>query len=262
MGGKRWLIDRGIIVPRLGEGSRYFEPFLGAGSMFFAIAPESAFLSDTNAELICAYRQISKSVEDVIDALETLSNDAETFRRVREASPKSNLDRAVRFLYLNRTAYAGMYRVNRAGRFNVPFGGYHDRRVCQPEILRSAASALNVASLSTVTYQSAVKAAGPGDFVYFDPPYDSRGTRELFSRYSSRIFTWPMHQRLATLATSLAERGVHVLVSNTAHPDVLKLYPRLHVQVVKRSTRLSRDPLRRGYTEEALFSSYPSVLAG
>lgn len=260
LGGKRWLIERRLNVPEIAPGATYFEPFVGAGSVFFALRPTLAVISDTNAELINTYRQVSRNVEKVIERLYLLPNNLETFEKVRSSRPSNQVERAVRFLYLNRTAYGGMYRVNARGEFNVPYGRYLDRRIAQPEVLRAASDVLRGADITTADFAKVLKHASPGDFVYLDPPYDSRGSRELFSRYTSKIFTWEMHERLATVARSLADSGVHVLISNTAHQDVADLYRDFEVRIVKRSTRLSSDPLRRGYVEEAIISSYAGAV--
>lgn len=260
LGGKRWLIDQGIRVPQLRDESTYYEPFLGAGSLFFALKPPRAVLTDINPELTTTFNVVRDAVEDVIGELDSFENTEETYLRVRAEMPNSEIGRAVRFIYLNRTAYGGMYRVNARGEFNVPYGRYDDRRICQPVVLREASKALSTAQISPSAFAEPVKRARLGDFVYFDPPYDSRSSRELFARYTNSAFTWEMHKELATIAVGLADRGVHVLVSNTAHPDVCDLYSDFHCNLVKRRTQLSSDPTRRGLVQEAVFASYPGAL--
>jgi DNA adenine methylase len=261
-GGKRWLLARGLRVPVLAEGAFYHEPFLGGGAFYFALLPERAILSDVNEELISTYRSVRSQHARLISELSTLLGDRSTFDRLRSQEGADRLSRAVRMIYLNRTAYGGIYRVNRAGHFNVPFGNYADRRICQPSVLTAASHALQPATLKVASFTTVRKSARSGDLAYFDPPYTAIDSKETFDRYHQRAFTWDMQQQLASVAEELAVKGVHVLVSNTAHPDIVQLYRGFTVTELKRQSQVSRDVLRRGLTTEALFSSYPNPIAG
>jgi DNA adenine methylase len=166
-GGKQWLAPTLSPYLRPPPGRSYFEPFLGGGAMFFAVDPRRAVVSDANAELIAAYCGVRDSVERVIDGLESLKNNERTYNRLKRAVPESRVDRAVRLIYLNKTAFNGIYRVNGSGGFNVPFGNYANPTICQAERLRAASQALRGASLRTCDFGTAIRAARARDVVYF-----------------------------------------------------------------------------------------------
>ena len=258
IGGKRWLVRHGVAVPVLRPGATYFEPFAGAGSLYFALAPEKAVLADVNRQLMWAYAGVRNHAESVIKRLEGMENTQSFFDQMKAANPRSPIDRAARFIYLNRTAYGGVYRVNQKGAFNVPFGNYSGRLICQADVLRACSKLLKSATLRCDPFDATVLAAQEGDFVYFDPPYtlEAASERSMFNRYHRRMFTWEMHQQLAESARVLSAKGVFVLVSNTAHPAVAELYGDFVTHTIKRRSQLSRDPLTRGYAEEALYANY------
>jgi DNA adenine methylase len=260
-GGKRWLIRLGINLPVVDDGATYFEPFLGAGSLYFALAPEKAELSDLNGSLIDAYRGLRVHLSAVVRELRQLSNDQRTFERVRAAKPSSLLEKTVRFIYLNRTAFGGLYRENKDGNFNVPFGHYVDRNICQESVLRDAARALRGARLQACSFLTSTRRAKAGDFVYLDPPYITNHQQNGFIRYNRRLFTWEQQVILATEAKRLADQGVHVLISNSAHEEVLALYDSFEVDVIGRKNQISRNPEYRGTYSEALIASFRGVLS-
>lgn len=260
-GGKRWLVQAGLSVPQIDDGAAYHEPFVGAGSLFFALRPRHALLSDVNPHLIDAYRGLRSSPRDVIAGLNAFSHDASTYKRVRLSNPRKVVDRAVRFIYLNRTAFAGIYRENRAGSFNVPYGNDPSRRVCQPEILRSAAAALRCASVRDADFIEATRSVEPGDLVYFDPPYITTHQNNGFLRYNRHLFTWEKQVELATEVRRLADLGAHVLVSNTSHEDVLNLYKDFMITNVQRKNQVSRNPAHRGFYQEAVIASFEGAIS-
>lgn len=259
-GGKRWLLRRGIRVPVLADDATYFEPFVGGGSLFFALKPRSAVLGDINRNLISAYRGLRARPGHVVSTLQGLANNKSTYRRLREWQPTGQVDRAVRLIYLNRTAFSGLYRENQAGKFNVPYGNYRDRHLCQEGVLRTAARQLRSASLSSGHFAEVASQAKSGDFVYFDPPYISGHQNNGFVRYNRNLFNWEHQEELASLARDLVSRGVHVLISNTAHEDLLALYKGFDISRVVRNSQVSPDPRFRGPTIEALVASYSGVL--
>lgn len=254
-GGKRWILPyvREILD---GRGfNTYIEPFLGGGAVYFGLRPDRAILSDVNPDLITTYRQVKKSPMVIIDRLKALTVDAPTYYRLREWEPTCDLDRAVRFLYLNRTAFAGMYRVNREGRFNVPFGGGQrtPEVLWKENLLLKASAALDNATILTGDFEAALFAAGAGDFVYCDPTYTVAHNNNGFVRYNERIFSWADQRRLARAADHAAKRGAMVLVSNAVHQEVRDLYPEACVHLLDRQTLLSPRPNKRGSTQEFLF---------
>ena len=258
-GGKRWIVPYVAEIVRSRSFNRYFEPFLGGGAVFFGLLPERAVLSDINSELIITYRQVRDSHEQLIDELKKIRVDASTYLRVRAETPSSDLDTAVRFLYLNRTAFAGMYRLNREGRFNVPYGG--GERTPDPlwrdNLLASASLALARAELLCVDFEKVLDEAAAGDLVYCDPTYTVAHNNNGFVRYNERNFSWEDQQRLTHAAARAAERGAMVLVSNAAHNDISDLYPRSEISLLGRQTLLSPNPVKRGQTHEYLIEVNP-----
>jgi DNA adenine methylase len=256
-GGKQWLARAAQLLTPSGWRGRYYEAFLGGGSFFFALAPSRATLGDRNEELIAAYRTLSTDAAGVIRELRTYPYDKAFYYAMRSAAPVGQRASAARFIYLNRTCYNGLYRVNREGAFNTPFGRYTNPGICNPERLRRAATLLSRATLLATDFETLTARAKPGDLVYFDPPYITGHQNNGFLKYNSRLFTWADQERLATRALSLAERGVHVLVSNADYPSVIELYAGLRFTRIYRRTAIAGSSTARGATSESLFSSYP-----
>ncbi|MHB9144329.1 MAG: DNA adenine methylase [Symbiobacteriia bacterium] len=253
-GGKRRLLSR--LLPALPPSyGRYFEPFFGGGALFFALGPESAVLSDTNDELMNAHRVIRDKVDELIDSLSLLSVSNEQFYALRSARPTTDVDRAVRFIYLNRTAFNGLYRVNQQGEFNVPFGCKPGTVICDVAHLKRVSAALHHADLLTTDFEDAVKAATVGDVVYFDPPYTVKHENNGFRRYNEALFSWRDQERLASLAKGLAAAEVHVVVSNAYHEDIRQLYDFLTPLVVERGSLISAKTAGRTTIREYIFSS-------
>jgi DNA adenine methylase len=253
-GGKRWILPHIASLFRDRVFGTYFEPFLGGGAVFFGLAPRQAVLSDINSELITTYCQVRDAPNEVLDRLKDLAVDRATYYRLREWEPRSDLDKAVRFLYLNRTAFAGMYRLNQQGKFNVPFGG--GQRTPEPlwrdNLLISASTALRDVTVIQSDFEPVLKRAVAGDLVYCDPTYTVAHNSNGFIRYNERNFSWCDQKRLAKVAADSAKRGVTVLVSNAAQPEIRDLYPNAHVAVLQRKTLLSPRPEKRRSTEEYL----------
>lgn len=255
-GGKRWLWKtlRGFAPTRF---STYFEPFLGGGAIFFSINPDVAVLSDVNPELINAHVQVRDHVEAVIAELKELSVSREDYRRMRAARFKSGLSQAVRFIYLSKTAFNGMYRVNRQGEFNVPFAGQLDRKLFDPEVLRAASRRLQGCTVLARDFSASLNAAKRGDFVYCDPPYTVLHNNNGFLRYNERLFSWSDQERLAGLARAAVARGVFVLVSNAGTEHVRQLYRGFDTIMAQRTSCISAIPTSRGRVSEFLFVGRP-----
>jgi len=254
-GGKRWLVPTLLDLVRRYHCVTYREPFLGGGALFFALRPTFAELSDINPELINTYRQVKYKAATLSAQLRNIPVDEETYNALRCQQGGTAIERAVRFLYLNRTAFSGMYRLNRAGRFNVPFGG--GERTTAPlweaDLLRSAARALRTARLETMDFEVAMSRADEGDFVYCDPTYTVAHNNNGFVRYNERNFSWEDQERLARSCRDAASRGATVVVSNAYHHEVLRLFaPPVHT-VVSRISRLCPQREHRRSVEEYLF---------
>src|SRR5262249_50290480 len=229
-------------------------PFVGGGALFFALGRRPALLSDANAELMEAYRAVRDQVEAVIAALQAHVYDAHHYYRVRALDPArlAPAERAARTIYLNRAGYNGLYRVNRAGRFNVPFGRQLNPSLCDAANLRACAAALDGVELQAVDFEEAVADAAAGDLVYFDPPYVPASETAAFTSYVAAGFDARQHARLARVFRRLTARGVHVVLSNSDRPLVWELYPGFAIRQVAAPRYINSDPARRGAVMELL----------
>ena len=262
-GGKRQLLP--ALMAHLPERiGNYHEPFLGGGALFFALvragllAGHKAFLSDTNPELIAAYRAIQHDVEAVISCLRRHRHDRAEFYRVREQDWRalSPPEAAARTIYLNRTGFNGLYRVNRQGRFNVPFGRYKNTRFCDEDNLRAVSRALRKAKLCQEPFERVLARTQRGDLVYFDPPYVPLSPTASFVSYAKDGFSLEYQERRAEAFEELTHRGVHVMLSNSAVPWVRRRYQghRIHEVLARRNVNSKAE--RRGPIKELLITSY------
>ena len=257
-GGKQWISAR--LANLIPEDTRtYYEPFLGGASLYLAALPSNAVLSDVNPRLIETYQALRDSPQDVIDALRDWPNDKETYYSVRAMVLSDTVRRAAQFIYLNRTCWNGLYRVNRQGHFNVPFGNHH-RAVFTVKHLFDVAAALKDADVRCGDFAKIVSGAGQRDFIYFDPPYTSVHANNGFKQYNKRIFSWRDHQRLGSTAVALAKEGCRVLVSNANDDSIRQLYPDFSSQVISRHSILAASPQYRRLTTELLLASHPGLL--
>jgi DNA adenine methylase len=219
---------------------RYIEPFVGGGALFFALRPRRATLADVNERLIRAYRGVAGGVDEVMRMLRGYPYEPEFFYRMRarEIDAGTDAEVAAWFIYLNRTGYNGLYRVNRKNRFNVPFGRYANPTVCDEPTLRACAAALAGKKLVVDDFQTVADAAERGDFVYFDPPYAPLSATSSFTSYTSSGFGPDEQVRLRDVALALKRRGVHVLLSNSSAPMVRDLYAKGFEVVEVSATRM------------------------
>lgn len=223
-GGKRWLARYIAPIVRNLDVKTYFEPFLGSGALFFEVAPHQAVLSDLNGDLITCFKSVKDDALRLELGLKKLPCVKSAYIKVRDAKPRSELNKAVRFLYLNRTCYGGIYRVNKSGMFNVPFGGRDTSILTNGTLLRCASSALKTARLECADFETVLNEAKAGDFVYCDPIYTSPVTTKNFTRYGWGGGGWRDQERLLDAALRARSRGVLLIVSNHAVADVMKLY--------------------------------------
>ena len=232
-GGKTQLLgELERYFPKPTQYQRYFEPFLGGGAVFFHLKPSKAILSDANFELINAYHMVAGKVKTLVAELEKYQQKElteEMYYEVRDDIDPDELkdvERAARFIFLNKTCYNGLYRVNKEGKFNVPFGKYERMPRLYEEANLKAASALLKPSHIEAGYCLPVLRefrAGRGDFVYLDPPYASE-TSNGFTSYTKEVFSWAEQQKLAKEFASLAKKGCFVMVSNANEESIRNLY--------------------------------------
>ncbi len=254
-GGKRQLLD--AIRQRLpDEIDTYYEPFVGGGAVFFSLAEEGRFrravLSDQNVELIETYSAVRDDVQGVIRELRKFRHSEDDYYRIRATQPRTPARRAARMIYLNRTGYNGLYRVNRSGKFNVPYGRYVRPNICDEERLHAVSRALSGVRLIVSDFEQTVRRAKEGDVVYFDPPYVPVSSTARFAEYHHTAFGDEEHQRLADLFGRLWNRGVHAVLSNSDTPKTRGLYaPYVHEFVSARRS-INSAPGGRGATSEIL----------
>jgi DNA adenine methylase len=255
-GGKRQLLK--ALLPRIPRTyGKYHEPFVGGGALFFALQSREAILGDTNARLIRTFRGVQHRTEAVISRLSQMPVSREFFnaQRLSPIDQASDTDLAAWFIYLNRTGYNGLYRVNRRGEFNVPFGRYENPKICDPENLRACSKALAGTTLVLGDFEGVLNHAEQGDLVYFDPPYIPVSINSSFTRYTAEQFRLADHRRLRDVALELKRRRVHVLLSNSVAPEVYALYEKdFRIEKLQATRFVNSDPLGRGTVTETLIS--------
>ena len=240
-GGKTQML--GDLLPKVPKSyGRYIEPFFGGGAMFFALQPENAIIADSNPELINMYRQVATNVDEVICYLKKYENTSEMFYAVREQDwmclPKA--EAAARTIFLNRTCFNGLYRVNKQGKFNVPYGKYVNPKICDEEGLKAASEALKKAEILCGDYLLVLEHyAQAGDFVFLDPPYLPISEYADFKRYTKEQFYEEDHVELAKMIMRLQERGCHVVLTNSNHPLVHELYAPFTIDVIQTKRHIS-----------------------
>jgi len=242
------------------KNGRYFEPFVGGGAVFFDLLPQTAFLSDLNNELVVTYNVIKNDVENLIKSLKKHKLDKEYFLKIRAQNPEklSDLNIASRFIYLNRTCFNGMYRVNSKGGFNVPFGKYTNPLICDENNLRKASRALKNVEIKKQDYKEVLKKAKKGDFIYFDPPYYPVSKTASFTSYTSEGFFDKEQIELRDTFMELHKRGCFVMLSNSDTPFINKIYsePKLRITKVQAGRAINSDASKRGKITEVLVTNY------
>jgi len=233
---------------------RYHEPFVGGAAVFFALQPRRATISDVNEDLVRTYRQIRDNVDAVMDRLRQHEATEEHFYAVRAMSPDQMpvVNAAARTIFLNRTCFNGLYRVNRRGQFNVPFGRYTNPKICNTPNLRAASEALQGVELRCEDALSIGRRARRGDLVYFDPPYDPVSTTSSFTSYARDGFGKAEQEKLAEVFAALAARGVHVVLSNSDTPFIRKLYRGFVTEQIYVRRAINSRADRRGPVAELL----------
>lgn len=240
----------------------YHEPFVGGGAIFFALAAKRRFrhavISDTNAELIGLYVAIRDDVEGVIRALTKLTQEPygeETYYALRAAKPRSPCAQAARMIYLNKTCYNGLYRVNKSGGFNVPWGKRKNPQILDVEGLRAASAALAGVEIRVRSFGlTASLIHTDDDFVYYDPPYVPV-TKTSFQDYQAAGFSADLHQALANQMRALATYGASALLSNSDCPATRALYQGLKKKRVITRHNINRNGAERGGVSELLVES-------
>lgn len=263
-GGKRQLLPEiKKYVPK--KYNTYYEPFLGGGAILFNLQPKIATINDSNAELINCYEVIRDSLDELIKDLKKHENEESYYYEMRELDRtntyKDNYDkvkRASRILYLNKTCYNGLFRVNSQGQFNVPFGRYKNPNILDEAVLRAVNKYLNnnQVKIFNADFEKAALEAKKGDFVYFDPPYDPVSQTASFTGYDVNGFDKEEQKRLKSVFDDLTSRGCKALLSN-AHTDfIVDLYGNYKIEIISATRAINSNALKRGKIAEVLVRNY------
>lgn len=257
----RWAGGKRQLLPVLRSAfpasfDRYYEPFLGGGAVLFALADDvpgdRCVVNDVNGELLCAYRAVRDDVDTLISELTKVAGDtsSEAYYRMRASEPTDPMGRAVRMIYLNRTGFNGLYRVNSKGRFNVPHGKLTNPEVCNEPLLRADAQRLQGVTIREGSFVDAVADATAGDLVYLDPPYIPLTPTASFSRYAVDDFREPDQRALADTIRDLTARGVRVVLSNSDTPLTRDIFSDLHLFSVSAARSISAKGSSRNRVHE------------
>lgn len=260
-GGKQQLLVQLLkLVPK--NYHRYWEPFVGGGALFFRLSPKSATLVDANAELINAYKVVQSDVGGLITELEKYRYDEEAFYQIRDWDrhsgfiTRSPVERAARFIYLNRTCFNGLYRVNSKGEFNVPFGRHTNPTIVHRDNLLHCSEVLKDTEIYAGDFDSIEKNVEQGDFVYFDPPYVPLTNTSSFTSYTTDGFTIDMQTALRDLCVRLDQKGIRWIVSNSSSFIIRELYSGFRISTVLAHRAINSKGAKRGAIEEVIVRNF------
>lgn len=267
VGGKRQLLDD--ILPAFPEKfGCYYEPFFGGGAVLFSKKPKKAVINDLNGELIKVYKCIRDNPDELISELSKFRNDKDLFYEQRELDRDrqtfgqlSDIQRAARLIFLNKTCYNGLYRVNSSGEFNTPFAFYKNPNIVNAETIKADHAYLSENEITILQgdFEMAVHDAKRGDFVYFDPPYDPVSTSSAFTGYNEGGFDGSEQTRLRDLCIRLTERGVKIMLSNSCTEFIKELYSDKNIfvtKIVRAKRSINSIGTKRGDVDEVLITNY------
>ena len=271
-GGKRQLLPEIVkYVPKRISKHTYYEPFIGGGALLFQLQPQKAVINDSNKELINCYKVIKDSLDELMEELskDKYTNSETSYygmrdldRSTKEYENLSEVEKAARIIYLNKTCYNGLFRVNSQGQFNVPFGRYKNPNFLDDAVLRAVNKYLNSNDITLLNqdFAEAVKDAKRGDFVYLDPPYDPVSETASFTGYDVNGFNRDEQERLKEEFDALHKKGCKVMLSNSCTDFILDLYKDYQNTIIKvRATRsINSNALKRGMVDELLVLNYES----
>lgn len=241
---------------------RYFEPFIGGGALFFELQPDNAYISDMNEELINLYQTVRDEVDKLIDDLRKHDVSKEYFTKIRNVDRLkayknwSSIQKASRLIYLNRTCFNGMYRVNSKGEFNVPFGYYKNPRIVDKSNLKNCSTLLQRTEIVCADFSEILKKVKNGDFVYFDPPYVPLSETSSFTSYTKAGFNLSMQSKLRNVCDELNSMGVKFLLSNSDTKLVNELYAKYSIKKIFANRQINANADGRGKITEVLVRNY------
>ncbi|MEH2397466.1 DNA adenine methylase [Nostoc sp.] len=259
-GGKSRLIQQ--YIPYFPKSYKnYYEPFLGGGAVFFYLRPTAAILTDINAELINTYCCVRDYVEELISILKEhkIRHNKDYYYSVRNNSGGTDIEKAARLIYLNKTCFNGLYRVNSQGKFNVPLGRYENPNICHENLLRLASIALSHAEIQRADFTEVLNhATSSDDFVFFDPPYHPISETSYFTAYNQNCFSKKDQELLRDTCAELASRGVKVMVCNSDSEFISKIYTDINFETyrIKAARSINSNIKNRGMIYELLITSF------
>jgi DNA adenine methylase len=262
-GGKRQLLKE-ISKYAPGSFNQYFEPFLGGAAVLLHLQPRSFIVNDINTEMINVYQTIKENVDELLNELKEYRNEKEFFYKVREYDRNphyhisSPIKKAARIIYLNKTCFNGLFRVNSRGYFNVPFGDYKNPDFINEKTLRAVSEYFNSSKgvFLNGDFEAAVETAKKGDFIYFDPPYDPLSNTSSFTSYTLAGFGKNEQERLKYLCDNLHKQGCSFLLSNSSTEYIHKLYHGYKIEIVRATRNINSVGSARGAVDEVLIRNY------
>lgn len=264
VGGKRQLLPsiRPMLPQRI---TTYCEPFVGGGAVLFDLQPKKAIVNDINSDLMLVYSVIKDNVEDLIELLNTYPNEEEFFYIIRNIDRDqekyeklSEIEKAARVIFLNKTCYNGLYRVNNAGEFNSPFGKYKNPNIVNAPVLRAVSTYFNSSEIvfCSTDFSNVLEKVRKGTFVYLDPPYDPVSDTASFTGYSKGGFSKEQQIQLRECCDSLNARGIKFMLSNSATDFIKKQYANYHVTLVQAKRAINSVASKRGDVDEVIITNY------
>ncbi len=264
VGGKRQLIETfSPLLPK--RIPSYCVPFVGGGALLFHLQPNTAYVNDINKDLIGVYAVIKQNVDGLIEELKKHKNEADYFYSVRnwdrdkeKYQSLSDVEKAARILYLNKTCYNGLYRVNNAGEFNSPYGYYRNPNIVNAPVLRAVSAYFNAADIhfSSIDYSEVLSSIKKGTFVYIDPPYDPVSETASFTGYAKGGFSKNEQIRLRQCCDELNRRGIKFMLSNSATPFIMEQYAGYNITVVQAKRAVNSVGSKRGGVDEVVVRNY------
>ncbi|WP_308922976.1 Dam family site-specific DNA-(adenine-N6)-methyltransferase [Janthinobacterium sp. J1-1] len=256
-GGKRWLAASLIAHTKKISYKRYVEPFLGSGAIYFSLNPEKAILSDLNLDLINAYIAIRDDWQRVSNLLKIhhKNHSFDYYYKIRGLVTRNSFTSAARFIYLNRTCWNGLYRVNKNGKFNVPIGTKKNV-ILESDRFDVISNTLRNADIFCGDFEESIKKCGDGDLIFADPPYTVKHNFNGFIKYNENIFSWEDQIRLSNAIHAASKRGAKIILTNAAHDSVRELYPNMKHDTLSRNSVIAGSKEKRGLYEELLVLSY------
>ncbi len=259
-GGKRWLLPKVAELIGQTEIQNYHEPFAGGAAVFFGLdLAGKSYLTDLNAELIEVYAAIREEPSEVWRFLRTYQNTEDAYYKARVSSPRKVASRAARFIFLNHTSFNGIYRVNLAGQYNVPYGYRDAYNIPRLDRLRSASKRLQLASLRSGDFDAAIANVGPGDLVFLDPPYTVAHNHNGFIKYNDKLFSFADQHRLSAMIDAINDIGAYYILTNAAHASIAELFDKGDRRLdTNRKNAVGGFNAARGNATEYLFTNLPA----